>query len=126
MYQGYRLKINGVVFPNSYIQKGTYSCLRKKRVIDNWTDGNLIEYELTAPTRKAVISFQLREHNSSEHSLMMPFFQEDDYISIEYYSDREDAYFTGTFRMSDMVFSDRTANDSSIEYNRTLVTFTEH
>lgn len=73
MFNGYRFYINGVPFNDSYISKGTYSCERQKRVIGSWKDANGIDHEELAPTDKTIISFDLREHNSSEHALIIPF-----------------------------------------------------
>jgi len=126
MFQGYRLKINGTEFNDSYIQQGTYSCVRAKRVIQTWKDANLTEYELCASTKKTTIKFQLREHTSAEHSALVALLQGDDNISIEYYSDREDRYYTGVFRCDDIIFSHINLTKTNIMFARAQVTLTEH
>lgn len=126
MFNGYRMKINGVEFNDSYIQQGTYSCVRAKRVIQRWQDANLVEHELCAPTKKATLKFQLREHNSADHAKIISMLQSDDNISIEYYSDREDRYYVGIFRCDDIIFSHINLTRNNIMFARAQVTLTEH
>lgn len=126
MFNGYRMKINGVVFNDSYVHKGSYSAVRKKRVITRWTDANLTEYELDAPTKKAIIKFELREHSSSEHADIIALLQEDDYIHINYYADDIDDYVDGIFRREDITFNHKNVVGGEIIYERAAVTFTEH
>lgn len=126
MFNGYRFYINGVPFNDSYISKGTYSCERQKRVIGSWKDANGIDHEELAPTDKTIISFDLREHNSSEHALIIPFFQDKDNISITYYDDRSDSYKSGRFRCSNIKFSHLNLTSNNIDYKAAQVTLTEN
>lgn len=126
MYQGYRIKINGTVFPNGFIAKGTYQCVEKNRVIETWTDADYVEHKICTGNKKAVISFNIREHNSSEHSQVISFLRDDDNITVEYYSDRTDSYKTGVFRLEDVNFAHITLNGSSIEYGATTIILTEN
>lgn len=126
MFNGYRLKIEGIEFNDSYVAKGTYSCVNQKRVIETWKDANEVEHEVTAPIKKAVISFDIREHNSIEHANIIPFFQKEDDITIEYYNDLTDEYLTGNFRRSNVQFSHLNLTRENIDYSSASVVFTEN
>ena len=126
MYQGYRLKIDGVVFPNSYIAKGSYSAVDKKRVVETWVDANQVEHEVTTGQAKANIAFSLIEHNSEKHSELMKFFQKDDDIRVEFYNDRTDAYRVANCRLVDISFSHSNTYGGKVQYNSTAINFIEN
>lgn len=126
MFNGYRFSINGIPFNDSYIAKGSYSCTREKRVVGSWKDANGIDHEELAPTDRTVITFQIREHNSNEHALIIPFFQAKDNISITYYDDRSDSYKSGQFRCSNIQFAHLNLTRENIDYKTANVIFTEN
>ena len=66
-YNGYRLKINNVVFNNSDIAKGSYTLGKNPRVAKSYTDINGIRHDIYYPTPKTIISFSIREHLLSDH-----------------------------------------------------------
>lgn len=124
MYNGYRLKIDNVVFPHTWISKGSYSISEDSRVIETWVDANAIEHEETAPTKKTTITFAIREHSTGEHSSVLSFLQNDE-VEVEYYSDRYDVYKTGAFRVKDIKWQHRNIGDG-IDYDVTQITLIEN
>ena len=126
MYQGYKLKIDGIVFPNSYIAKGTYNAIDKKRVAETWKDANQIEHEITAGIPKANISFSLIEHDSTSHSEMVAFFQKKDDIVVEFYDDDKDAYRTAICRLDAIKWAHRSSYGGKIQYKATAIAFIEN
>lgn len=126
MYNGYKLKIDGVVFPNSYIAKGTYYAVNKKRVVEIWKDANQVEHEITAGTPKANISFSLIEHDSTTHSKMIAFFQKEDDIVVEFYDDKKDTYREAICRLEAIKWGHRSSYGGKIQYKATAITLIEN
>ena len=98
-YNGYRLIINGITITNDLIQKGTYKATPTKRVVDSWTDANLVEHQDVLPTRKMDIQFSLRERNLNEQDSLKNIFSNQENVGVTYWDDKTCAYKSGTFRM---------------------------
>lgn len=126
MYKGYRMKINGVVFPDNYIAKGSYSCVEKKRVVETWKDANLVEHEISTGIPKATIAFSIAQHLTENHAAIIAFFQQEDNITVEYYSDRTDSYRTANFRLTPIQFAHKFAVGNRVLYEKAKVTLTEN
>lgn len=126
MYQGWRLKINGVEFPNTYMSRGSYRCIEERRVIEIWRDANSVTHEVYAEKSKCIISFNIKEHDSQEHSAIMLFLTEKDNVLVTYYSDREDRYKEMNCKIGDLQFSHKNAVGNRIDYAETAVTLTEY
>lgn len=126
MYNGYKLKIDGVVFPNNYMAKGTYNAIDKKRVVETWKDANQVEHEITTGTPKANITFSLIEHDSTTHSKMIAYFQKKDDIVVEFYDDGKDAYRTAICRLEAIKWSHRSSYGGKIQYKATAISLIEN
>lgn len=126
MYQGYRLKINNVIFPDIYISRGSYSCIEDERVVEIWTDANFVEHKITTGVPKATITFSLAEHPMDKHSEIVQFFQQNDGITIEYYADKRDAYRTATFRLEPITFAHKYSVGNNVLYDITGITLIEN
>jgi len=126
MYEGYRLKINNVIFPDIYISRASYSCIEDERVVEIWTDANYVEHKITTGVPKATISFSLAEHPMDKHSEIMQFFQQDDGITVEYYADKRDEYRTATFRLEPITFAHMHSVGSNVLYDKTDITLIEN
>ena len=113
MYQGYRIKINGIKVNNTMIARGSYNISTEGRVIDSWEDADKI-------------SFELREHKSSEHASFISLVEKTENIPVEFYDDKTDSYKTGTFKMEKVEFSHKNATAKEIIYNNTKVTIEEY
>lgn len=125
MYANYRLKINGVIYNDSYIAKGSYKCEEARRVVRSWTDANGITHEEYAPTPKATISFAIREHDTNEHPALVTALSDYNDVTVEFYNDRTDSYRSGTFRIETIPFSHRNLEAGGILYNTTQIKLTE-
>lgn len=126
MYQGYRLKINNVTFPDIYISKGSYNCTEDKRVVEVWTDANHVEHEITTGEPKAKITFSIAEHPMEKHSEIIRFFQQDDDITVEFYSDKSDTYRTANCRLKPIKFSHKFASGNRVFYEKAEVNLIEN
>lgn len=126
MYQGYRIKINGIKVNNTMIARGTYSISTTGRVIDSWEDADKIKHEVLAKKKKTTISFELREHKSSEHASFISLVEKTENVPVEFYDDKTDSYKAGTFRMEKVEFSHKNATKTEITYNTTKVALEEY
>lgn len=126
MYNGYRLKIAGNVFPNKYISKGTYHCAHQNRVVSIWEDADLITTKVTTENKKHIITFSLIEHESGEeHSEIVELLNVEEPVEIEYYDDKTDTYETGEFYMNDIDYVDRNTAGGKIQYDKIQIQFEE-
>lgn len=126
MYQGYRIKIGNDRIPDTMIVRGSYSYAKTTRTIDRWTDANSVEHEVLAQQKKVNISFMIRPHNSSEHLQIANIFKNAGNVIIEYYDEEADAYLSGLFKMSNIVFKHRNIIGSNILYDAFTVQLTEY
>lgn len=126
MYQGYRIKINGIEVNNTMIASGTYNISTEGRVIDSWEDADKIKHEVLAKKKKTTISFELREHKSSEHATFIGLVELTENVPVEYYDDKTDSYKSGTFKMDKIEFSHKNATKTEITYNTTKVALEEY
>lgn len=126
MYQGYRLKIDSVKFPDIYIQKESYSCIESKRVIETWTDANMVEHEITTGVPKATITFSIAEHPMERHASIIAFFQKENDITVEYFSDRTNSYRTANCRLEPITFAHKHAVGNNVLYAAASVTLIEN
>lgn len=127
MYNGYRLKINGRIFPNRFIAQGTYSGQDEPRVVEIWKDASHVEHMVTAGPKKANISFSIIEHDSADHAALMDYFQQDDGIEVEFYNDRTDSYRTAICRLKNAPkFSHRNTYGGKLQYKPTQISLIEN
>ena len=125
-YQGYRLKINNVVFPNEYVSRGTYKISRNPRKVETYTDIVGVEHDVFYPTDKTTISFDIKEHSTDEHSTLIAYFSNRKNVSVEYFDDNTSAYVSGTFRIVDFVWANKNALANKIDYDKTSITLEEY
>lgn len=126
-YAGYRLKIEGIILPNEFITRGSYSVNSEaKRVIKKWTDANQIDHVTYAAERRSTITFRLRQHNLTEHLQIAAAVKKRSDINIEYYNDSTGEYSTGIFDCGDVIFPHLNATKNDIIYAAVSVTFTEY
>lgn len=125
-YQGYRIKINGDIFPNVYMSRGSYTIANNPRVCETYTDSLGIEHDVYYPTTKAVITFDIKEHSTEEHSVLDAFFVTRSNVPIQYFDDNTESYKTGTFKIEDFEWSHSNALASDVDYETTSITLKEY
>lgn len=121
-----RIKIDGINVTSEMISKGTYSAVENKRVVEVWTDANMIEHEIIADQPKVEIRFELREHNIEEHSSFVRILRKHDNINVRYWSDRLNDYRDAVCRMEPVVFTHRSSYGGGIQYDTTPVALIEN
>lgn len=126
MYNGYRIKINGIIVDNNIISRGSYSLQKKKRVLAEYYDANGDRHEETSPREKAEISFTIRERTTKEQSGLSGIWEVCENILVEYWNDKTATYETGLFKMESPVFKHRNTLGGTINYDRTTISLREY
>ena len=125
-YNGYRLKINGVIVPNVIMSRGTWSASNKKRLVSSWTDANGVLHEYYYDKKQANISFTLREHTVEEHDSFITYFTDHTHVAVEYWDDDTAGYLTFDGKIEDIDWSHNIALENEIRYNPTEISILEY
>ena len=121
MYAEYRLKINGTVFPNLYMERGSWSCKPNKRLVRSWYDANGTLHEDYHESEKAEISFKVRASNLADHKAIVPFFAEHENVAIEYWDDEACVYKEGIGKIDHITWQHSNALTTEIWYKAAQV-----
>lgn len=124
-YEGYRLKINGVIFPNTYMVKGSWKCLpNKRRLVNSYYTADGKRHEIFSPVTKVDIRFSIRESNMDDHVKIAAFFTEKENVQVTFWNDTTCVYETRTCKISDISWAS-TALGSTLLYHAASVVITE-
>ncbi|MBQ0112234.1 MAG: hypothetical protein KBT03_03800 [Bacteroidales bacterium] len=121
-----RLKINGIVLPDTYVARGSYHFTKNDRIIDQYTDADFTDHVIVSKNRKVVISFNFREHDIDEHNNFVRFLEKRESVEVEYYDDYTMEEKTGVFKMSAVDFQHYRKSKYNIQYAPASVTLTEY
>lgn len=124
-YEGYRLKINDVIFPNTFMAKGTWKCKPgKRRELDSYYTADGKRHIIYHHASKLEIGFNIREHNLADHEQIAPFFRELEKVSITAWDDTACEYVTKVCAIGDVTWASSAVGDDLI-YKPTAVVITE-
>lgn len=130
-FEGWRIKINGVIFPSKYIHAGSYKITPDQETdIDDYTDNNGIFHRNVLPATATKIEFNIKPMHLSEwikiKEILPPKRVE---FQIEYWNDYEVKYQSGTAYMPDISiepYEDYPKNENDILYNPIRIAFIEY
>ena len=125
-YGGYRIKIGGKIFPDSYMARGSWSGIRKRKVLDEYEDAAGVKHIEYYPDKKAYISFKVKEHDSSEHLTIASYFADKDNVSIEYLCDDDGKYYTAECNIDDITWKHTGVAEKKINYESVDVVITQY
>lgn len=125
-YAGYRLKINGTVFPNHYMQRGSWSCLPHKRLVRSWYDANGTLHEDYHEANQVEISFKIRESNLEDHEKIVPFFTQHENVLVDYWDDEACVYKRASCKISHISWLHTNAIHSDVLYRAAQVYITSY
>ena len=103
-FEGWLLKVNGVIFPTKYIRADTYIVTPDQETdLDDYTDNDGVFHRNILPAKATKIEF-------STHHMWLPEMvkvlslipEEDDSIAIEYWNPRKLRYQSGTAYIPDI------------------------
>lgn len=131
-YQGYLLKVNGKIFPNSRIRAETYSITPNQITdLDSYTDNDGLLHRNPLKHTATKIEFNIpsiRDSDMDEIYDILPLEGEHDgvVVDIEYYNPKKRGYQSGTAYMPSVQFTVYSATKDEIRYNETRVAFIEY
>lgn len=125
-YAGYRIKINGEIFPNIYMARGSYNMTKNPRLCESYVDALGVSHDVFYPTAKAIINFSIKPHSTDEHHLLREYFNERENVSVEYFDDNSETYLTGTFKVKNFTWKDDNATSGSVDYSATDIQLEEY
>lgn len=128
-FEGWLLKINGVVFPNSLIKFNTYRSIPNQVTeVDSYTDADGRIHRNVYPHKATRIEFQTKTlmfEDKLKLKNLIPIRTE---LELEYWNDESDCYETGVFYVPDLTFEiyhiDRPNN--TMIYNPVGIAFVEY
>ena len=124
-YEGFRIQIDGKVFPNNLIARGSYKMIpASKRKISEFSDANGKKHVRYYPRTGVEIQFKIRKRNMEEQTEVASFFSEKDIYDLVYWDDSVMDYRTGDFRItSDIYFQHDSIKKRKIRYGETEIKF---
>ena len=104
-YEGYRLKINGVIFPNTSMTKDSWKCLTdKRRLLASYYTADGKRHEIFSPATKLEINFTVRDHFLADHEEIAKFFLVKNKVPITFWNDNTCEYETRVCKINDMTW----------------------
>lgn len=101
-YQGYLLKVDGVIFPNDLISHGSFSITSDQRQdLDSYRDSTGLLHRNILPHKVTKIEFTTRVLHSSDRRYLESILRNRDEFQLEYWNDE---YRTGTFYCPDIKY----------------------
>lgn len=131
-YLGYQLKINGLKLPcpdgfnANIIENGSYRYGKERRVINDWQDANGKFHHETYKDPKSTISFTIRERSQEQQLMLLPLFESNENIEVEYWDDTIQEYRTGLFYMEDVEAIASISTKERIYYGSIDINLTEY
>lgn len=128
-FEGWRIKVNGIIFPTKYIHAGSYKITPDQETdIDDYTDNNGIFHRNVLPAKATKIEFNIkpiRMHDLRTIKEILPESKQE--IILEYWNDWKMLYQSGKAYIPDISFEPyEDYNDiNDILYNPTRVAFIE-
>ena len=121
-YNGYRVRLDGVKFPEGMIARGTYNITPSiQRVIKEFYDAVGIKHEIKSRRKTALISFDIRKRNAEKNQEVMTFFAGKEKCEVVYWDDIAGEYKQGTFRIKEMTFQHNGKRGEKLIYEPTHV-----
>lgn len=105
-FQGYLLKINGIVLPNRYINMETYSSKPIiRRVLNSYYSQDGVFHENYSSHTTSVISFSTSTLKKAAVEAFLSYFPAKSGLTIEFWNQETATYYTSTtFNVDDLEF----------------------
>lgn len=129
-FEGWLLKINGVIFPTKYMHAGSIKIIPDQETdIDDYTDADGIFHRNILPAKATKIEFDIkpvRLYDLAKIKEILP--ENDDEIIIEYWNPKKFRYQSGRAYMPDVSFEPYMTYPeyNDILYNPIRIAFIEY
>lgn len=132
MYQGYLIKVNGKIFPNSLLRASTYTITPEQQTdLDDYTDNDGILRRNPLPHTSTKIEFNLPTMHEWRMKIvrgLLPFSSpsERNVVDVEYFNPFTAEYQTMTAYIPAIGFSLYLADNTDIMYNEVRIALIEY
>lgn len=111
-YAGYRIQINGKIFPDRMIARGSFNMTPAvKRIISEFYDADGSKHETYYPKTGVEISFKIKKRSYEEQMEIVKFFGDEKVYDLVYWDDASMSYKTGNFKCNNISYQhDRKVN----------------
>lgn len=129
-FEGWRIKINGVIFPSKYIHAGSYKITPDQETdIDDYTDNDGVFHRNVLPSKATKIEFNIKPVRLFDFAIIRSILPEArQEVEIEYWNDWTMKYQSGRAYIPDISFEpyEDYPDTNDILYNPTRVAFIEY
>lgn len=129
-FEGWRVKINGVIFPSKYIHAGSYKITPDQETdIDDYTDNDGVFHRNVLPAKATKIEFNIKPVRLADFVIIKSILPKKRVeFQIEYWNDWEMCYQSGKAYMPDISFEPYMdyPKINDILYNPIRVAFIEY
>lgn len=118
--QGYVLKVNGTVFPNSLLAPGGYSVTPNRRQDKgSYTDGKGTTHRSVLPVKRTTVKIKTKDNLTHGQLLIVQsFFPNRDNVTCDVWNSERNAYQTITAYVPDVEYTVKHIdNDGNFYYN---------
>lgn len=132
MYQGYLIKVNGKIFPNSLLRASTYTITPDQQTdLDDYTDNDGVFHRNPLPHTSTKIEFNLPTMHEWRMEIvrsLLPFSapSEKNVVEVEYFNPATAGYQTMTAYIPDISYSLYLASGADIMYNEVRIALIEY
>ncbi len=129
-FEGWRVKINGVIFPSKYIHAGSYKITPDQETdIDDYTDNDGTFHRNVLPAKATKIEFNIKPVRLADFAVIKEILPEaKQEIQLEYWNDLKMSYQSGKAYIPDITFEPYMdyPEINDILYNPIRVAFIEY
>lgn len=129
-FEGWMIKINGNIFPNSLIRMETYKITPDQETdLDDYTDNNGRFHRNVLPAKATKIEFEtkiIRMRDAKQIFQIIP--ENDDEVTVEYWNPRKFIYQSGDSYVPDIQYTIRRVieSENDIEFGQIRIAFIEY
>lgn len=129
-FEGWRIKVNGVIFPSKYIHAGSYKITPDQQTdLDDYTDNDGIFNRNVLPAKATKIEFDIKPVRLADYVIIKSILPEARVeMNIEYWNDWKMKYQSGRAYIPDITFEPYMdyPEINDILYNPTRIAFIEY
>ncbi len=126
MYNGYNVKVNNIVIPNSCMVVGSYVHTPRKRIRSERKDANGINHYKYFPTLQHYISFKIKAGTKAEYDTLRTALGTRNNAPVTFYDEDSDSYISGTFEMTAPDWGHSYSDNLKFYYAETPIELIEH
>lgn len=126
-FDGYLVKINGEIFPNAYIQFGSYNATPNQfQDMDSYRDAEGILHRNVLAHKSTKIEFSTKYLHLADKVSIQQFLKARVRITVEYWNDEDSEYQTGDFYIPDITYTIYRITENDIMYNPIRIALIEY